>query len=65
MEGGIAAERLRKRLLEIPLAYLESETGLSRHKIVRARRGLPIHARSLRLLKDVVRKVPVRRRSYE
>lgn len=40
---------------------LEFETGLSRHTIVRARRGQPVHARSLRLLKDVVRLVPVRK----
>jgi hypothetical protein len=37
-DTGIADEQLRKRLLEIPLAFLEFETGLSRHTIVRARR---------------------------
>lgn len=60
LDSGIADERLRKRLLEIPLAFLEFETGLSRHTIVRVRRGLPVHARSLGLLKNVVRRVPVR-----
>jgi hypothetical protein len=60
-DTGVADEQLRKRLLEIPLAFLEFETGLSRHTIVRARRGQPVHARSLRLLKDVVRRVPVRK----
>lgn len=59
-DTGIADEHLRKRLLEIPLALLEFETGMSRHAIVRARRGQSIHARSLRLLKDVVRRVPAR-----
>jgi hypothetical protein len=49
-DGGIADERLRKRLLEIPLAFLEFETGLSRHTILRARRGHPVHPRSLRQL---------------
>jgi hypothetical protein len=34
-DTGIADEQLRKRLFEIPLAFLESETGLSRHTIVR------------------------------
>jgi hypothetical protein len=58
-ETGVANEQLRKQLLEIPLAFLEFETGLSRHTIVRARRGQPVHARSLRLLKNVVRNVPI------
>jgi hypothetical protein len=53
-DSGIADERLRKRLIEIPLAFLERETGLSRHTIVRARRGQSVHTRSLRLLKNVV-----------
>ncbi|HTS07861.1 MAG TPA: hypothetical protein VMP68_19970 [Candidatus Eisenbacteria bacterium] len=61
VDTGIADEQLRKRLLEIPLAFLEFETGLSRHTIVRARRGEPVHGRSLQLLKNVVRRVPVRK----
>ena len=60
-DTGVADEQLRKRLLEIPLAFLEFETGLSRHTIVRARRGQPVHSRSLLLLKNVVRRVPVRK----
>jgi hypothetical protein len=60
VDSCIADQRLRKRLIEIPLAFLEFETGLSRHTIVRARRGHPLHARSLLLLKNVVRRVPVR-----
>lgn len=55
-DTGVADEQLRKRLIEIPLAFLEFETGLSRHTIVRARRGQPIHVRSLRLLKEALRK---------
>jgi hypothetical protein len=60
VNSGIAEERLRSRLLQIPLAFLESQTGLSRHTILRARRGQPVHPRSLRLLRNVVRNVPVR-----
>ena len=59
-ETGVADEQLRKRLLEIPLAFLEFETGLSRHTLVRARRGQPVHARSLQLLKITVRRLPMR-----
>jgi hypothetical protein len=58
---GIADEQLRTRLLEIPLAFLEFETGLSRHTIVRARRGQPVHPRSLRLLKKAMIKAPIRK----
>jgi hypothetical protein len=61
LNGGIAEERLRQRLGQIPLAFLERETGLSRHTIVRARRRQPVHPRSLRLLGNVVRRVPVRK----
>jgi hypothetical protein len=61
LNSGIADERLRQRLLEIPLAFLEHETGLSRHTILRARRGRPLHPRSLRLLKNIVRSVPIRK----
>jgi hypothetical protein len=60
-DTGIADEQLRKRLLEIPLAFLELETGLTRHTIVRARRSQPVHARSLQLLKNVVHRVPIRK----
>jgi hypothetical protein len=59
-DTGAADEQLRKRLLEIPLAFLEFETRLSRHTIVRVRRGQPVHPGSLRFLKNVVRRVAVR-----
>jgi hypothetical protein len=58
LDSGIAEERIRKRLLEIPLASLEHETGLSRHTIVRARKAQPVRPRSLRLLKNLVRHLP-------
>lgn len=51
VNSGMADERLRKRLLQIPLAFLERETGLSRHTILRARRGQHVHPRSLWLLR--------------
>lgn len=57
VNSSVADERARKRLLAIPLAFLEGQTGLSRHTIVRARRGQPVHARSLRLLKSALLKV--------
>jgi len=38
-DTGIVDEQLRKQLLEMPLDLLDSEAGLSRHTIVRARRG--------------------------
>ena len=44
LNSGIADERLRQRVLQIPLAFLERETGLSRHTILRARRGQPVHS---------------------
>jgi hypothetical protein len=55
-DTGVADQQLRKRLLAIPLGFLEFETGLSRHTIVRARKGQPVQSRSLRLLKNAVRK---------
>jgi hypothetical protein len=61
VDSSIADERTRKRLTEIPLAFLENETGLSRHTIVRARRAQPVHPRSLRILKNVIRRVRVRK----
>lgn len=56
----VAKQTLRERLQQIPLNALTKKTGLSRHTIVRARRGQPIQPRSLLLLKNVVCQVPVR-----
>ena len=58
----VASEHLRERLRQIPLAVLESETALSRHTILRARRGERVHPRCLQRLRIAVRKVPVRKR---
>ena len=58
VKSGMADERLRSRLQQIPLAFLEGKTGLSRHTILRARRGQPVHPRSLQLLRAVARNVP-------
>ena len=49
-DGSVAGEQLRQRLLRIPLDVLERETGLSRHTILRARRGQVVHPRSVELL---------------
>src|SRR5207247_4157639 len=38
-KGSRVSEKLQQRLGQIPLAFLERETGLSRHTIVRARCG--------------------------
>jgi hypothetical protein len=53
-----AGEQLQERLNKIPLAFLQSQTGLSRHTVVRARRGQSIRKKSLRLLKSVIQKMP-------
>jgi len=42
--------------------FLERETGLSRHTVVRARKRQPVHPRSLRLLRMLVRRVPLLKR---
>ncbi len=55
--GQILQQRLKQRSLDT----LQGETGLSRHTILRARRGQPVHPRSLRLLKNLVLRVPVRK----
>jgi len=43
LNSEIVEEQLKQRLLQIPLAFLERETGLSRQTILRARRGWPLH----------------------
>ena len=55
----VVTERLRQRLGQIPLAFLERETGLSRHTIVRARRGERVHPTSLQRLRIAVRTMPL------
>jgi hypothetical protein len=41
---------LQKRLRDTPLDVLEAATGLSRHTLVRARKGKRLHPRSLAIL---------------
>jgi hypothetical protein len=60
--NGVGGEQLRQRLRQMPLAFLERETGLSRHTILRARRGEQVHPRSLQLLLIAGRKIPIRKR---
>jgi hypothetical protein len=45
-----AAGQMLQRLKEISLDALQRKTGLSRHTILRARRGERVHPRSLQLL---------------
>jgi hypothetical protein len=47
---GTAKSALRERLQKTSIASLEKETGLSRHTILRARRGELIHPRTLQVL---------------
>ena len=54
----VAGEQLKQRLLRLPLDVLERETGLSRHTILRARRGHQVHPRSLERLRMAARTVP-------
>jgi hypothetical protein len=61
-KGGIAGDKLRERLVQIPLAFLERETGLSRHTILRARRGERVHPRSLQLLRTTACTIPIQQR---
>jgi hypothetical protein len=49
--AGTAKQALRERLQQISLDALEKETGLSRHTILRARRGERVHPRSLQCLR--------------
>jgi len=51
---GTANQLLRERLQKMSLNGLQKETGLSRHTILRARRGERLHARSLQLVKAAV-----------
>jgi len=59
--SGVPTGQLTERLCQIPLVFLEHETGLSRHTILRARRGQPVHPRSLRLLRMAVQGIPCKK----
>ena len=58
--SGIANESLRQHLLTMSLSGLQRETGLSRHTILRARRGERVRPRSLQRLRIAARTVPAR-----
>src|SRR5437762_626142 len=62
-QSGVASEKLRQHLHQIPLNVLERETGLSRHTILRARNGKRVHPRSLQLLRMAFERFPSGRSS--
>lgn len=53
-ESGVVGEQIRQRLRQMPLAFLERETGMSRHTIVRVRTGQNVRASSLRMISKTV-----------
>ncbi len=55
---GTANQLLRERLLDMSLDDLERDTGLSRHTIVRARRGERVYPRSMQRLRTAAGAVP-------
>ena len=55
--SGVPTEQLTERLRQIPLIFLEHETGLSRHTILRARAGKKGHPQTLELLRIAVRTI--------
>jgi hypothetical protein len=59
---GMAKQALRERLQQTSLDALEKGTGLSRHTILRARRGERVHPRSLSVIKAAVRTISSRGR---
>lgn len=56
--NGTANQLLRERLQKMSLNALQKETGLSRHTILRARRGEKVRPISLRLLQIAAGAVP-------
>jgi hypothetical protein len=50
-QDGPAKQALRERLQQIPPGVLQQKTGLTRHTILRARRGLQVRASSLQRLR--------------
>jgi hypothetical protein len=55
--AGTAKQLLRDRLQKISLDTLEKETGLSRHIILRDRRGQKVRTKSLQRLKNAAREL--------
>jgi hypothetical protein len=62
--AGVAKRALQQRLQQISLDTLEKETGLSRHTILRARRGQRIHSQSLEILMSASRNLRNVRTDY-
>jgi hypothetical protein len=58
--SGEVVKTLRQCLNQMSLTSLQKETGLSRHTILRARRGERVHPRSLKRLRIAAATVPVR-----
>jgi hypothetical protein len=56
--GNAATELLKQRLRQIPLSILERETGLSRHTILRVRRGMRVHPQSMQILRKTTYRIP-------
>ncbi len=56
--AGAANHLLRERLQKMSLNFLQKESGLSRNTILRARRGEPVHPRSLQRLRIAARALP-------
>jgi hypothetical protein len=59
-KSGVAVKTLREILKQTPLSTLQRRTGLSRHTILRARRGGKLRSRSLRFLWSAAPTAPVR-----
>jgi hypothetical protein len=51
------AQSLQQQLQQVSLKFLQRRTGLSRNTILRARRGEPVHPRSLQRLRIAARTV--------
>jgi hypothetical protein len=59
--NGTVSIRLQQKLQQIPIDNLHAKTGLSRHTILRARRGLRVHPGSLRHLPIAAGALPMQR----
>jgi hypothetical protein len=57
-KAGTAKQALRESLQQISINVLQKETGLSRHTILRARRGERVHPRSMQLLRKAAQEIP-------
>ena len=60
-DSSASHEQLKRVLVGIPLAKLALATGLSKHTIVRARRGERVHPRSLQSIKMSIGRIPIRK----